>query len=58
MDFSPVGNETLILKVVIYKPHKQLQHEIKHFNSVSVANTARMGNCSYVQNGGLFDMTM
>jgi hypothetical protein len=27
MDYSPVDNETLVLKVVMYNPHKQLQCE-------------------------------
>jgi len=43
MDFSPVGNETLILEVVMYKPHKQLQHEIKHFCSVASGNYGKDG---------------
>jgi hypothetical protein len=43
MDFSPVGNETLILKAVMYKPHKQLQHEIKHICSVACGNHSKDG---------------
>jgi hypothetical protein len=41
MDFSPAGNETLILKVVMYKPHKQLPHEIKYFCSIASGNYSK-----------------
>jgi hypothetical protein len=48
MNFSPVGNETLILKVVMYKPHK-----LNISVLLPVETTTRMGNCSDMPSGGL-----
>jgi hypothetical protein len=53
-----LGNKTLIFKVVIYKHQKQFWHEIKHFYSTAVATKARMGNCSYMPNGALFEIAI